>query len=67
MDYTTRRLPLKRARRIAINVTVDPETHVILHRIGEGNRSAGLEEVVRFYLSKCRQPERNRLLEPIAE
>ena len=61
MDYTTRRMPLRRGRRKAVNVTLSPETLRILHLVGEGNRSAGIEELARMYQSR-----QVPILEPIA-
>ena len=49
MDYTTHRMPLRRAKRRAVNVTLSPETLRILALVGEGNRSAGIEELARLY------------------
>jgi len=49
IDYGHRRAPLRRGRRIPLNVNLSPETHKELHRIGEGNRSAAIEDVVRWY------------------
>jgi hypothetical protein len=51
MDSTTtvRRLPLRRGKRLRLNVTVAPETHRALRDIGDGNRSAAIEELVRLY------------------
>ena len=46
---TTRRVPIRRGRRIPISVSLAPETHELLHRLGEGNRSAAIEELVRLY------------------
>jgi hypothetical protein len=46
---TTRRMPIRRARRTALNVTLAPETIEVLARLGEGNRSAAIEELVRLY------------------
>jgi hypothetical protein len=59
---TTKRMPIRRGRRIPINVTLSAETHLLLARIGEGNRSAGIEELVRLYRAKelkelANQPE----------
>ena len=56
---TTRRMPIRRGRRIPINVTLAPETHVLITRLGEGNRSAGIEELARLFRAKelTRQPE----------
>jgi hypothetical protein len=48
---TTRRMPLRRGKRIPINVTVAPETNVWLAKFGDGNRSAAIEELVRLYRS----------------
>jgi hypothetical protein len=46
---TTRRIPIRRGRRIPISVSLAPETHALLERLGEGNRSAAIEELVRLY------------------
>ena len=55
MDPTTsRRLPLRRGRRIPLSVTVSPETHALLAKLGEGNRSAAIEELVRLHLLRER-------------
>ena len=51
-ETTIRRMPIKRRRRIPVNVTLAPETHVILARIGQGNRSAAIEELVRLYCAR---------------
>ena len=48
-SVTTRRMPIRRGRRIALNVTLAPETIEVLARVGEGNRSAAIEELVRLY------------------
>jgi hypothetical protein len=48
-SLTTRRMPIARARRIALNVTLAPETIEVLGRVGQGNRSAAIEELVRLY------------------
>ena len=52
-------MPIRRGRRIPINVTLAPETHVLITRLGEGNRSAGIEELARLFRAKelTRQPE----------
>jgi hypothetical protein len=42
-------MPIRRGRRIALNVTLAPETIETLARIGEGNRSAAIEELVRLH------------------
>lgn len=52
MDTSARRAPLPEgARRIPLNVTLDPQTHRELGRIGQGNRSAAIEKLVRHYLA----------------
>jgi hypothetical protein len=43
---TTRRMPLRRARRVRLNVTLDPSTKRYLRKLGEGNCSAAIEELV---------------------
>jgi hypothetical protein len=48
-SVTNRRLPILRARRVALNVTLAPETIEVLARIGHGNRSAAIEELVRLH------------------
>jgi hypothetical protein len=58
---TTRRMPIRRERRIALNVTVSPETKAHLELIGEGNRSAAIEMLVTDYL---RRRKRAGLLHP---
>ena len=55
MSQPTRRAPLKGARRRAITVTVDDATHAGLARIGNGNRSAAIEQLVREHLAKRRR------------
>jgi len=54
---TTRRMPLRRGRRIPINVTLSAEAHILLAKIGEGNRSAAIEELVRLYRERKLTPE----------
>ncbi len=51
MEYTTQRMPMRRAKRRAVNVTLSPDTLRILEFVGEGNRSAGIEELARLYQS----------------
>jgi hypothetical protein len=51
-DTTTRRMPMRRARRLRLNVTVSLETQVWLAKIGEGNKSAAIEELVRLYRAR---------------
>jgi hypothetical protein len=46
---TTKRMPLRRSRRIPISVSLSVETHLLLARLGEGNRSAGIEELARMF------------------
>jgi len=50
MDVFTRRAPLRRGRRIPVNLTLSPETHRELAKLGRGNRSAAVEELVRRHL-----------------
>lgn len=57
MDYSTRRAPLRGAKRIPLNVTVSPQTHEELGRIAAGNRSAAIEELVKRHLETQRTPE----------
>jgi hypothetical protein len=45
-------MPMRRAKRVPLNVTLAPETHVWLARIGDGNRSAAIEELVRLYRAR---------------
>jgi hypothetical protein len=54
MDSTTTtvRMPLRRRKRIPAKVTLAPETHVYLARIGDGNRSAAIEELVRLHRAR---------------
>ena len=56
---TTVRMPLRRRKRVPVNLTLAPETHVFLARFGDGNRSAAVEELVRLYRAReiLRQPE----------
>jgi len=49
IDYVHRRAPLRRGRRVPLNVNISLETLKELSRIGEGNRSAAIEDVVRWY------------------
>jgi hypothetical protein len=51
-DTTTLRMPLKRGRRIPVNVTLAAETHIFLAKFGQGNRSAAIEELVRLYRAR---------------
>jgi hypothetical protein len=53
---TTQRMPLKRGRRIALSVTLSKETHTLLAALGEGNRSAAIEELARLYRERALEP-----------
>jgi hypothetical protein len=44
-------------RRIAINVNLSPDVLKELKKLGNGNRSAAIEELVAQYLDRARQPE----------
>lgn len=46
-----RRAPLKKGRRIPVTVTMDVKTYDALRRIGRGNRSAAIEDLVRAHLA----------------
>ena len=48
-SITTRRLPIRRGRRIPVSVSLAAETHELLVKIGEGNKSAAIEELARLY------------------
>lgn len=52
MDIDTRRPPLAKGRRIALNVNLDPAIHRELGKIAHGNRSAAIEQLVRDYLAR---------------
>ena len=56
MDISTRRAPLSRGRRINLNVNISPDTHKALGKIGNGNRSAAIEELVARHLERMRAP-----------
>jgi hypothetical protein len=49
---TTRRMPIRRGRRIPVSVTLAPETQLLISTLGEGNRSAGIEELARMYWAR---------------
>jgi hypothetical protein len=53
MDISSRRPPLKKGRRIALNVNISPETHRALGKISNGNRSAAIETLVRQHLDRA--------------
>jgi hypothetical protein len=64
---TTRRMPVRRERRIALNVSVSPETKAYLEQIGDGNRSAAVEMLVADYLrrrKRAAQPKAESIAEP---
>jgi hypothetical protein len=48
---------VRRRRRIPANLTLLPETHVYLARIGDGNRSAAVEELVRMHRARELTPQ----------
>ncbi len=54
MAPLNRRPRLERGRRIAINVNLSPETHKALHKIGKGNRSKAIEDLVTQHLERTR-------------
>ncbi len=41
-----------RGRRIPVSVSLEPETHLLVSRLGRGNRSAGIDELARLYRAK---------------
>lgn len=53
---TTRRMPMRRGRRVPMSVTVSPETVLLLHKIGDGNKSAAVEELARLYRARALEP-----------
>lgn len=61
MDYSSRRPPLAKGRRIPLNVTLSPETWRALGKIGRGNRSAAIEKLVELHAEPKPEPE---LVEP---
>jgi hypothetical protein len=52
MNISTRSAPLRRGRRISLNVNLAPDVHRELGRIAKGNRSAAIELLVRDYIAK---------------
>jgi hypothetical protein len=61
MDHSNRQAPLRRGRRIYLNVNLAPD---ILHELGKiagGNRSAAIEQLVRQHIAA-----RTRIPAPIA-
>ncbi len=61
MDVGNRRAPLRKGRRISLNVNLSPDAHRELGRIANGNRSAAIEHLVSEHLERKRaesqQPE----------
>lgn len=57
MDYAARRAPLKKGRRINLNVNLDPDIHRALGRLCGGNRSAAIEQLVRAHMERLRAPD----------
>ena len=51
LPFDTRRAPLAKGARTPLNITVSEETRVALEIIGGGNRSAAIEELLRFYVA----------------
>jgi hypothetical protein len=55
MDFSARRLPRRNGgRRVTLNVTVSRETKRDLAKIGRGNRSRAIEELVAAHLERQR-------------
>jgi hypothetical protein len=54
MDHSTRRAPLRKGRRIPLNVTLSPDIHRDLAKLEKGNRSAAIEMLVREYFERAR-------------
>ena len=52
MDIATRRAPLKKGRRLAVTISISPETHKGLAKIAKGNKSAAIEQLVRDYFAR---------------
>jgi hypothetical protein len=61
MSKSNRRPPLRTGRRIPLTITVDDATNEGLLMIGNGNRSAAIEQLVRDHLTKL---ARNRSRAP---
>lgn len=57
MDYTSRRAPLKKGRRINLNLNIAPDVHRELGRLCGGNRSAAVEALVHEHLARVRVPQ----------
>lgn len=55
MAHTSRRAPLSSGRRFPVTITVTAETDEGLMLIGNGNRSAAIELLVRRALAKRRR------------
>jgi metal-responsive CopG/Arc/MetJ family transcriptional regulator len=60
MIISARSAPLRKGRRISINVNLAPDIHRELGKIAKGNRSAAIEHLVRQYIA-----ERTKIPEPI--
>lgn len=60
-QQTARRVPLKGCRRLALTITVDPETYEALRAYG--NRSYAVEELVKRFLHEL-PPDDKRLATP---
>jgi hypothetical protein len=56
MDHSTRQEPLESGRRISLNVNLDPEIIVELAKIGGGNRSKAIEQLVREHIARTAEP-----------
>ena len=48
--------PVIRGRRIPVSVTLAPETHLLISKLGAGNRSSGIEELARMYRERQLAP-----------
>lgn len=54
MPFSKRRPPLAKGRRIPLNVNLSPVIARELKRIGSGNRSAAIEQLVEDHLARTR-------------
>lgn len=54
MDQSNRSAPLKKGRRIPLNVNLRPDIYRELGRICNGNRSAAIEALVTRHLDRLR-------------
>lgn len=57
MDNSIRRPRIPKGRRVPITVSLDVKTHKALRKIGDGNRSRAIEELVRRHLAAKQIPE----------